>query len=204
MVEKWSQQRPSLKSSRPFLSRGRGPRLFQRTVAALLGGSLVGRWVALSKPRASSSHLDRECWTRGNLGRRTDTPRVRARAHQHSLLVIVWKAKLLVVAFSKAFGRVFCGNDSVSISLEGHFWERTGILRVSLVSRRWVWNGEYFWLGREKDVGILYLMAEQSSNRRLTSRRCLEKIVGLFLLFISLRFLGNWRNCNRNTGCLNQ
>lgn len=203
MVEKWSQQRPSLKSSRPFLSRGRGPRLFQRTVAALLGGSLVGRWVALSKLRASSSHLDRECWTRGNLGRRTDTPRVRARAHQHSLLVIVWKAKLLVVAFSKAFGRVFCGNDSVSISLEGHFWE-TRILRVSIVSRRWVWGGrigEYFWLGREKDVGILYLMAEQSSNRRLTSRRCLEKIVGLF---ISLRFLGNWRNCNRNAGCLNQ
>lgn len=42
-----------------------------------LGGSLFGRWVALSKPRASSSHLDSECWTRENLGRRTDTPRIR-------------------------------------------------------------------------------------------------------------------------------
>jgi len=47
-----------------------------RTVAAH-GGSLFGRWVALSKPRASSSHLDSECWTRENLGRRTDTPRIR-------------------------------------------------------------------------------------------------------------------------------
>lgn len=28
-------------------------------------------------PRASSSYLDSECWTRGNLGRRTDTPRIR-------------------------------------------------------------------------------------------------------------------------------
>lgn len=42
-----------------------------------LGGSLFGRWVALSKSRASSSHLDSECWTRENLGRRTDTPRIR-------------------------------------------------------------------------------------------------------------------------------
>lgn len=63
---------------------------------------------------------------------------------------------------------------------------------------RAVESGNIFdWEGKR----ILYLMAEQSSNRRLTSRRCLEKIVGLF---ISLRFLGNWRNCNRNAGCLNQ
>jgi len=57
---------------------GEGPvgHTVSRTVTAL-GGSLFGRWVALSKPRASSSHLDSDCWTRENLGRRTDTPRIR-------------------------------------------------------------------------------------------------------------------------------
>lgn len=79
----------SLRSSRPWnvyfptipwviVVRGGGPvgLTVSRTVVAI-GGSLFGRWVALSKPRASSSHLDSECWTRENLGRRTDTPRIR-------------------------------------------------------------------------------------------------------------------------------
>lgn len=106
-----------------FLPRGGGPREHERTVAALLvGGSLVGRRVALSKPRASSSHLDRECWTRGNLGRRTDTPRVRkARAHQHSLRRDRMESETPCCCILESF--------------------REGVLRIS---RRWVRIGKIF------------------------------------------------------------